>query len=143
MLNPLEKKILADMISQLTECPGMITSISDNLASQFVANWNFPDGIEFIHETHGCLCCMVNIGSLFKGADLVLDKPRRPRSKKPNEALLNRIRNSITSSMNDQDEVKKASDASQSDKEKKPKKKARNQGKLKTFKRKSKKPGRI
>ena len=143
MLNPFEKVVLAQMISEHPQFHGTVSSISDDLASQFAANWIFPDGIEFIHETHGCLCCMTNLDSLFKRTELIFDPPRRRRSNKPNRALLTKIRKSVASSGSEQDDVKTASDVSQSDTEKKSKKKTKNQGKLKTFKRKSKKPGRI
>ena len=66
------------------------------------------------------------------------------RAKKPKRTLRDAIKESIRTNGDDQDESKQSNDALKSETHKKPTtKKIKNQGNEKTFKRKTKKPGRV
>ena len=105
---------------------------------QFLPSWG-PNSVTFNAEPE---CCLLDDESC---EDMVELKPtRRRRAKKPNQTLRDAIKESIRTSETEQNESKHTSDSAKTDTDKKAtKKKVKNQGKAKTFKRKTKKPGRV
>ena len=99
--------------------------------------------------TECCLCCLLEDDD--DSCDEITErfqsepKPtRRQRTKKPKRTLRDAIKESVRSSESKRDESKQNSEILKADTDKKPTtKKIKNQGKAKTFKRKTKKPGRL
>ena len=105
---------------------------------QFLPSWGL-NSVTFNVEPE---CCLLDDEN---SEEMVEPKPtRRRRAKKPNRTLRDAIKESIRTSETEQDESKQTSDSAKTDTDKKAtKKKVKNQGKAKTFKRKTKKPGRV
>ena len=105
---------------------------------QFLPSWG-PNSITFNVEPE---CYLLDDEN---SEEMVELKPtRRRRAKKPNRTLRDAIKESLRTSETEHDESKQTSDSAKTDTDKKAtKKKVKNQGKAKTFKRKTKKPGRV
>ena len=103
-----------------------------------------PNGLSFETAPTGCcLCCLLEDDDSCD--EITEPQPvRRRKAKKPKRTLRDAIKESVRSSESEDNESKKSSDVIKADTDKKPTtKKIKNQGKAKTFKRKTKKPGRV
>ena len=122
-------------------------TMCDGFASQIKAIRG-PDNVTFETALGGCVECLLD-GMELVDADsceeITEPKPaRRQRAKKPKRTLRDAIKESIRTSESEQDESKKSDETVKSDTQRKPvTKKVKNQGKARTFKRKTKKPGRV
>ena len=114
------------------------TELQELVGPQFLPSWGL-NSVTFNVEPESCLLDDEN------SEEMVEPKPtRRRRAKKPNRTLRDAIKESIRTSKSEQDESNQKSQTTKTDTDKKPtKKKVKNQGKAKTFKRKTKKPGRV
>ena len=143
MLNSLEKSILEMMLakqSRYHRCTEII--IPDEFASQVQASWNSDGSVTFENAPGCCICCLLDDDSC---EDITEPTPaRRRRAKKPKRTLRDAIKESIRTSESEQDESKQSDETVKSETQRKPAmKKVKNQGKARTFKRKTKKPGRV
>ena len=108
---------------------------------QFFPSWG-PNSVTFNAEPECCPCYILDEGSC---DEMVEPRPtHRRQAKKPKRTLRDAIKESIRTSKSEQDESNQKSQTTKTDTDRKPtKKKVKNQGKAKTFKRKTKKPGRV
>ena len=143
MIDSLEKTILETMLAKQSRFHGCTEIIiPDEFASQVQATWNSNGSVTFEAAPGCCICCLLDDDS----CDEVIEpmSTRRRRAKKTNRTLRDAIKESIRTSKSEQDESNQKSQTTKTDTDKKPtKKKVKNQGKAKTFKRKTKKPGRV
>ena len=143
MISSLEKSILETMLAKQSRFHGCTEIIiPDEFASQVQATWNSNGSVTFEAAPGCCICCLLDDDNC---EDITEPKPaRRRRAKKPKRTLRDAIKESIRTSESEQDESKKSDERVQSDTHRKPAtKKVKNQGKSRTFKRKTKKPGRV
>ena len=118
-------------------------TMCDSFASQIKAIWG-PKYVTFETALGCCVECLLD--SLEIGDDDCSEPipTRQRRAKKPKRTLRDAIKESIRTSESEQDESKKSDETVKSDTHRKPAtKKVKNQGKARTFKRKTKKPGRV
>ena len=112
--------------------------LQESVEPQFLPSWGL-NSVTFNVEPE---CCLLDDEN---SEEMVEPKPtRRRRVKKPNRTLRDAIKESLRTSETEHDESKQTSDSAKTDTDKKAtKKKVKNQGKAKTFKRKTKKPGHV
>ena len=124
-------------------------SILDQLEPTQIIATRGPNGLTFEAAPPGCcICCLLeDDDSCDENAEQFQSEPKpahRRRAKKPKRTLRDAIKESVRSSKSEGNESKQNSDILKAGTDKKPTtKKIKNQGKAKTFKRKTKKPGRV
>ena len=145
MLTSNEKSIFESQILAKHPLFQGFTNITmcDSFASQIKAIWG-PKYVTFETALGCCVECLLDSLEIVDDDCSEPMPTRRRLAKKPKRRLLNAIKKSIRSSESEQDESKQTSDVTKTDTHKNPaKKKVKNQGKARTFKRKTKKPGRV
>ena len=143
MINSLEKSLLEMILAKQSRFDGCTDiTLADEIASQTLTTWDSNGSVTFEAAPGCCICCLLDDDSCEEIIEL---KPaRRRRAKKPKRTLRDAIKESIRTSESEQDESKKSDETVKSDTQRKPAmKKVKNQGKARTFKRKTKKPGRV
>ena len=118
-------------------------TMCDAFASQIKAIWG-PDNVTFETALGGCVECLLDGLEIVDDdscEEIIEPKPTRGRrAKKPKRTVLDAIKKSIRKIESERVESKQTSDVTKTDKNP-AKKKVKNQGKARTFKRKTKKPG--
>ena len=141
MIDSLEKSLLEMILAKQSRFHGCTDiTLADEFASQILATWDSNGSVTFEAAPGCCICCLLDDDSCEETVEP--NQTRRRRGKKPKRTLRDAIKESIRTSESEQDESR--SNTFQSDIDKKPTtKKTKNQGKARTFKRKTKKPGRV